>query len=71
MAKRELAVMRDDSALQAAVDAALAANPDIAEKIRAGKVAAAGKIVGDVMKATAGARATRPRSRTWSIAACQ
>jgi aspartyl-tRNA(Asn)/glutamyl-tRNA(Gln) amidotransferase subunit B len=51
---RGLAVERDDTALQAEVDKALAANPDIAEKIRSGKVAAAGKIVGDVMKATRG-----------------
>jgi len=36
------------------VDAALAAQPDIAEKIRGGKVAAAGAIVGAVMKATKG-----------------
>ena len=51
---RGLEVVRDDSALQKAVDDALAANPDIAEKIRGGKVQAAGKIVGDVMKATRG-----------------
>ena len=36
------------------VDEALAANPDIVEKIKGGKVKAAGKIVGDVMKATRG-----------------
>jgi aspartyl-tRNA(Asn)/glutamyl-tRNA(Gln) amidotransferase subunit B len=52
--KRGLKVVSDDSALTTAVDEALAANPDIAEKIRSGKVAAAGKIVGDVMKATKG-----------------
>ncbi|HWC78916.1 MAG TPA: Asp-tRNA(Asn)/Glu-tRNA(Gln) amidotransferase subunit GatB [Pseudonocardiaceae bacterium] len=51
---RGLAVVSDDSALLAAVDQALAANPDIAEKVKSGKVAAAGKIVGDVMKATKG-----------------
>jgi aspartyl-tRNA(Asn)/glutamyl-tRNA(Gln) amidotransferase subunit B len=54
VAARGLRVVSDDSALYAAVDEALAANPDIAEKIRSGKVAAAGKIVGDVMKATRG-----------------
>jgi aspartyl-tRNA(Asn)/glutamyl-tRNA(Gln) amidotransferase subunit B len=48
MADRGLAVVRDDSVIQAAVDEALAANPDIAEKIRSGKVAAAGAIVGAV-----------------------
>jgi len=51
---RGLKVVSDDSALAAAVDRALAANPDIADKIRGGKVAAAGKIVGDVMRATRG-----------------
>ena len=34
----------------AAVDAAIAANPDVAEKIRDGKVAAAGALIGAVMK---------------------
>jgi aspartyl-tRNA(Asn)/glutamyl-tRNA(Gln) amidotransferase subunit B len=47
-------VVSDDSALIAAVDEALAAQPDIAEKIRGGKVAAAGAVVGAVMKATRG-----------------
>ncbi|MDR1428472.1 MAG: Asp-tRNA(Asn)/Glu-tRNA(Gln) amidotransferase subunit GatB [Bifidobacteriaceae bacterium] len=51
---RGLAVVSDDGALTAAVDAALGANPDIAAKIRGGKVAAAGAIVGAVMKATRG-----------------
>ncbi len=54
IAARGLAVVSDDSALQAVVDEALAANPDVAEKIRGGKVAAAGAIVGAVMKATGG-----------------
>jgi aspartyl-tRNA(Asn)/glutamyl-tRNA(Gln) amidotransferase subunit B len=52
--KRGLKVVSDDSALTAAVDDAIAANPDVAEKIRAGKVAAAGALVGAVMKATRG-----------------
>ncbi|MFD2494846.1 Asp-tRNA(Asn)/Glu-tRNA(Gln) amidotransferase subunit GatB [Amycolatopsis jiangsuensis] len=52
--KRGLKVVSDDSALLSAVDEALAAQPDIAEKIRGGKVAAAGAIVGAVMKATKG-----------------
>ena len=51
---RGLAVVSDDSALQAAVDEAIAANPDVAEKIRSGKVSAAGVLVGAVMKATRG-----------------
>ncbi|HYJ77299.1 MAG TPA: Asp-tRNA(Asn)/Glu-tRNA(Gln) amidotransferase GatCAB subunit B, partial [Actinomycetes bacterium] len=54
VAGRSLAVVSDEGALVAAVDAALAANPDVAEKIRGGKVAAAGAIVGAVMKATQG-----------------
>ncbi|MGV3246298.1 Asp-tRNA(Asn)/Glu-tRNA(Gln) amidotransferase subunit GatB [Rothia sp. 11254D007CT] len=52
--KRGLAVVSDDSALTAAVDEALAAMPDVADKIRAGKVQAAGAVVGQVMKATRG-----------------
>ena len=54
MKDRGLVVVRDDSVIQAAVDKALAANPDVAQKIRDGKVAAAGAIVGAVMKATKG-----------------
>ncbi|MUM19522.1 Asp-tRNA(Asn)/Glu-tRNA(Gln) amidotransferase subunit GatB [Mycobacterium sp. CBMA271] len=54
MTARGLVVVRDDSVIQAAVDEALAANPDVAQKIRDGKVAAAGAIVGAVMKATKG-----------------
>jgi len=51
---RGLAVVSDDGALLAAVDEALAANPDVAQKIRGGKVAAAGAIVGAVMRSTRG-----------------
>ncbi|GAA3054987.1 Asp-tRNA(Asn)/Glu-tRNA(Gln) amidotransferase subunit GatB [Actinokineospora globicatena] len=51
---RGLKVVSDDSALYAAVDEALAANPDVATKIRDGKHAAAGAIVGAVMKTTKG-----------------
>jgi len=54
VAARGLKVVSDDSALITAVDEALAAQPDVAEKIRGGKVAAAGAIVGAVMKATRG-----------------
>jgi len=53
-AARGLEVVSDDSALLEAVDEALAANPDVADKIRGGKVQAAGAIVGAVMKATRG-----------------
>ncbi|WP_425308851.1 Asp-tRNA(Asn)/Glu-tRNA(Gln) amidotransferase subunit GatB [Ammonicoccus fulvus] len=48
--KRGLVVVSDDGALSAAVDAAIAANPDVADKIRAGKVQAAGALIGAVMK---------------------
>ena len=51
---RGLAVVSDDSALAAAVDEAIAANPEVAAKIRDGKIAAAGVLVGAVMKATGG-----------------
>ncbi len=54
VAARGLAVVSDDSALQTEVDAALAANPDVAERIRSGKVQAVGAVVGAVMKATKG-----------------
>ncbi|HEY2314810.1 MAG TPA: Asp-tRNA(Asn)/Glu-tRNA(Gln) amidotransferase subunit GatB [Streptosporangiaceae bacterium] len=57
-----LSIVSDDAALLEAVDAAIAANPDIAAKIRDGKTAAAGALVGQVMKATRGrADATRVR----------
>jgi aspartyl-tRNA(Asn)/glutamyl-tRNA(Gln) amidotransferase subunit B len=47
---RGLAVVSDDSALGAAVDRAIEANPDVAAKIRDGKLAAAGALIGAVMK---------------------
>lgn len=47
---RGLAVVSDDGALSDAVDAAIAAHPDVADKIRDGKVAAAGALIGAVMK---------------------
>jgi len=69
MTDRGLAVQRDDSVIKAAVDEALTANPDIAEKIRGGKVAAAGAIVGAVMKATKG-QADAAQVRELVLAAC-
>jgi aspartyl-tRNA(Asn)/glutamyl-tRNA(Gln) amidotransferase subunit B len=47
---RGLELVSDEGALTAAVDAAIAADPGVAEKIRAGKVAAAGALIGAVMK---------------------
>ena len=62
VAARGLAVVSDDGALSVAVDEAIAAHPEVAQKIRDGKVAAAGALVGAVMKATRGqADATRVR----------
>ncbi len=63
VASRGLGVVSDDSALLTAIDAALAEQPDVAEKIKGGKVQAAGAIVGAVMKATRGqADAAKVRS---------
>ncbi len=50
VAARGLGIVSDDGALAAAVDNAIAANPDVADKIREGKVAAAGALIGAVMK---------------------
>jgi aspartyl-tRNA(Asn)/glutamyl-tRNA(Gln) amidotransferase subunit B len=51
---RGLAVVSDDGALIAAIDEALASQPDVLEKIKSGKVQAAGAIIGAVMKAMKG-----------------
>ncbi|BDZ56214.1 Asp-tRNA(Asn)/Glu-tRNA(Gln) amidotransferase subunit GatB [Agromyces marinus] len=51
---RGLAVVSDDGALVAAIDEALAAQPDVLAKIRDGKVQAAGAVIGAVMKAMQG-----------------
>ncbi|GAA1007724.1 MULTISPECIES: Asp-tRNA(Asn)/Glu-tRNA(Gln) amidotransferase subunit GatB [Streptomyces] len=52
--KRGLKVVSDEGALNAAVDEAIAGNQAIVDKIRGGKVAAVGALVGAVMKATRG-----------------
>ena len=60
----------DDSAdPEPAVDGGTGRNPEVAEKIRGGKVQAAGAIVGAVMKAT-GVRADAARVRELVLAAC-
>jgi len=51
---RGLEVVSDDGPLLEAIDAALAAQPDIAEKIRSGNLGPVGAIIGAVMKATRG-----------------
>ncbi|HSV41449.1 MAG TPA: Asp-tRNA(Asn)/Glu-tRNA(Gln) amidotransferase subunit GatB [Nocardioidaceae bacterium] len=50
VAARGLAVVSDEGALSEAVDRAIAANPEVADKIREGKVAAAGALIGSVMQ---------------------
>jgi aspartyl-tRNA(Asn)/glutamyl-tRNA(Gln) amidotransferase subunit B len=52
--KRGLKVVSDEGQLGSVIDEVIAANPDIADKVRSGKVAAAGALVGAVMKATRG-----------------
>ena len=51
---RGLAVLGESDELVAAVDAAIEGNPDVAEKVRGGKVQAIGALVGAVMKTTRG-----------------
>ena len=51
---RGLEVVRDDGAVEAAVQEALDANPDIVAKYKDGNKKVAGAIVGQVMKATRG-----------------
>ncbi|HEX6150492.1 Asp-tRNA(Asn)/Glu-tRNA(Gln) amidotransferase subunit GatB [Nocardioides sp.] len=50
VAARGLEIVSDEGALAVAVDNAIAANPAVADKIRDGKVAAAGALIGAVMK---------------------
>jgi len=50
VAARSLAVVSDSGELAAAVDRAIAANPDAAARIRDGHVQAAGALIGAVMK---------------------
>jgi aspartyl-tRNA(Asn)/glutamyl-tRNA(Gln) amidotransferase subunit B len=54
IASRGLAVVSDEGTLSAAVDAAIAANPGVADKVRSGKVQAAGALIGAVMKEMGG-----------------
>ena len=54
IAQRGLKVVSDDSALMIAIEAAIAAQPDTADRVRAGNIPAAGALIGAVMKATGG-----------------
>ncbi len=51
---RGIKVVSDDSALMVAIENAIAAQPDVAEKVRAGHLPAAGALIGAVMKETKG-----------------
>ena len=52
--KRGIKVVSDDSALMVAIEKAIAAQPDVAEKVRGGHIPAAGALIGAVMKETKG-----------------
>ncbi|MCW2883519.1 MAG: glutamyl-tRNA(Gln) amidotransferase, subunit [Streptosporangiaceae bacterium] len=54
VAARGLKVVSDDGALFGIIDQVIADNADAADKVRSGKVAAAGALVGAVMKASRG-----------------
>jgi aspartyl-tRNA(Asn)/glutamyl-tRNA(Gln) amidotransferase subunit B len=54
ISKRGLKVVSDDSQLMKAIEAAIAAAPDTAEKVRGGNIPAAGALIGAVMKLTGG-----------------
>ncbi|WP_053205054.1 Asp-tRNA(Asn)/Glu-tRNA(Gln) amidotransferase subunit GatB [Jiangella muralis] len=54
VAARGLVLVNDDAALGAAVDDAIAAQPDVAEKIRGGNLGAVGALIGAIMKTTKG-----------------
>ena len=52
--KRGLKVVSDDGALMVAIEAAIAAQPETADRVRSGNLPAAGALIGAVMKATGG-----------------
>jgi aspartyl-tRNA(Asn)/glutamyl-tRNA(Gln) amidotransferase subunit B len=54
ISKRGLKVVSDDGALMKAIEDAIAAQPETAERIRGGNIPAAGALIGAVMKATGG-----------------
>ncbi|MEZ5187049.1 MAG: Asp-tRNA(Asn)/Glu-tRNA(Gln) amidotransferase subunit GatB [Candidatus Nanopelagicales bacterium] len=54
VAARGLVMISDEGALESAVDEVIATNAEVADKVRGGKVAAVGALVGAVMKATRG-----------------
>jgi aspartyl-tRNA(Asn)/glutamyl-tRNA(Gln) amidotransferase subunit B len=48
-------IVRDAGALEGWCDQVIAANPKVAEDVRSGKLQAAGRLVGEVMKLAGGA----------------
>ena len=60
--RRGLRIVNDEGELSALIDQVLAENADAAEKVRAGKIAAAGALVGGVMRASKG-KADAARAR--------
>ena len=52
--KRGLKVVSDDGALMKAIEDAIAAQPETAERVKGGNLPAAGALIGAVMKATGG-----------------
>jgi aspartyl-tRNA(Asn)/glutamyl-tRNA(Gln) amidotransferase subunit B len=54
IASRGLKVVSDDGALMTAIESAIAAQPDTADRVRGGNIPAAGALIGAVMKATGG-----------------
>ncbi|WP_214323621.1 Asp-tRNA(Asn)/Glu-tRNA(Gln) amidotransferase subunit GatB [Nonomuraea sediminis] len=62
VASRGLQIVNDEGELSAIIDQVLADNADAADKVRSGKIAAAGALVGGVMKASRG-KADAARAR--------
>ncbi|TDC05488.1 Asp-tRNA(Asn)/Glu-tRNA(Gln) amidotransferase subunit GatB [Nonomuraea longispora] len=60
--KRGLRIVNDEGELSAIIDQVLADNADVADKVRSGKLAAAGALVGGVMRASKG-KADAARAR--------
>ena len=52
--KHDYKIVEDNGAIEAAVDAAFEANPDVVEKLKSGNMKPMGVIIGAVMKATRG-----------------
>ena len=57
--KHDYKIVEDNGAIEAAVDAAFEANPDVVEKLKSGNMKPMGVIIGAVMKP----RAVRPTPR--------